>query len=564
MTTNHYLKFCSGHKFLLIIALSLHVSLFAATYQAESPANQLSGVAGIYPCSACAGGLAVGYLGKGSTLQFNGVDGGGSGPAQLVFHYVNGTQSTLTGLVSVNGGAPQSITMPPTGSWASISSATLTASLTAGAGNAITIGNSGGWVADVDSMDVTPSNAAVSSQAQPAAPASPTPSGNSIGLRSFGSVGQGGDDTAVMQQAINSTAARGQQLEIPAATYNVRPLFIPGGANILVDAGATVQATSGYGTQDRLITIDSVSNVTIAGTIGASTFQMRKSEYTSGEFRHCLMIYGASNVQVSGIACNNSGGDGLNISGPNSNITITDSTFDNNRRQGFTLIAGNGIFIRRCHFTNTNGTSPQDGIDIEPNFATDGLVNIHIEDSYSDGNAGNGVAIDTRNLNGSSAPVSVTFLRHHTDGNALNGYYATNEITNGNGGRGTILVDSSFSTLDQDYGAVASFYDATGAALTFSNLTVTNANQSGSNFDGAATAVKRGGGGVGLEGNVYFTGASIIDTTGKLRSYFTVRDYSNVGYTKIQFVNPGKLSSNVGNLSVVLINGLSSLLANIL
>jgi hypothetical protein len=386
-----------------------------------------------------------------------------------------------------------------------------------------------------------------------------------VSLSSFGTAGLGGDDTSVIQSAIDVTAENGYRLEIPASPvpYNVQPLTVPTGANVLLDAGVTMEATSGYGMNDRMINLEGATNVTIVGTIGLSEFQMQKPEYTSGEYRHCLFIDNSSNVQITGIACNDSGGDGLYISGTSSNITIEDSIFDNNLRQGFSLISGNGIYVRRCQFTNTNGTLPQDGIDIEPNSATDSLVNVHIEDSYSQGNFGNGVAIDTRNLNWSSSPVSVSILRHHTKSNAQSGYFATNELSNSNGVSGTIVVSESSSTLDQQYGAVASFYDAAGATLIFQDLTVADSNQSGTNYDDAAVAVKRGGGGFGPEGNVYFLGTSIIDTTGKLQCYFTLRDYSNVGYVSVQFMNSIQLIGVPWNQPIALIDGFSTSAVNI-
>ena len=96
-------------------------------------------------------------------------------------------------------------------------------------------------------------------------------------------------------------------------------------------------------------------------------FHMLKAQYTSGEWRHCLDIENASNVTISGISCNDSGGDGAYVRA-STNVTIEDSIFNNNRRQGSSITGQvNHIYYLRDHFTNTNGTAPQSGIDIEPN-----------------------------------------------------------------------------------------------------------------------------------------------------------------------------------------------------
>ena len=50
---------------------------------------------------------------------------------------------------------------------------------------------------------------------------------NAVSLLHFGNAGFGGDDTNVFQTALNSTAANGQTLEIPAGNYNINPLTFP-------------------------------------------------------------------------------------------------------------------------------------------------------------------------------------------------------------------------------------------------------------------------------------------------------------------------------------------------
>src|SRR5437660_484845 len=120
--------------------------------------------------------------------------------------------------------------------------------------------------------------------------------GHTVRLTHFGAAGHGNDDTRVFQSAIDSTAGHGQTLEIPASPvpYHVGPLKIPSNSRIVVDAGATVQATPGYKPFDRMLDIVNVRNVSITGTPGKSVFRMLKAEYTSGEYRHCVDIEGSS------------------------------------------------------------------------------------------------------------------------------------------------------------------------------------------------------------------------------------------------------------------------------
>jgi parallel beta-helix repeat protein len=381
---------------------------------------------------------------------------------------------------------------------------------------------------------------------------------DAVNLLKFGNAGFGGDDTNVLQTALNSTAANGQMLEIPAGNYNINPVSFPNNSNVFVDAGVTVTANSGYGDGVKMLHINS-SNVTITGAGAAvSVFHMRKAEYTSGEWRHCMDIEGASNVIISGISCNDSGGDGLYLAS-STNVTIEDCIFNNNRRQGSSITGGvNHIYYLRDHFTNTSGTAPQSGIDIEPNDPGGFLLDVNIEDSYTDGNAGDGLMISPWLMNSTSQPIGITVLRHHSTGNQRYGYVGINgdigrpaplnssDTTNA---PGVILIKDSFSDQSGSYGAVGRFYAANGASLTFQNLTVTNPHVNGpdpSYHDSGAVDVTRGGGGTIPLGNVHFLNITIATTNGKSDHYFNFHDGSGIGIVttganRVQFI-PASLS----------------------
>jgi hypothetical protein len=398
------------------------------------------------------------------------------------------------------------------------------------------------------------SSAGSSSATATSAPASisNTPSAD---LLSFGNAGYGGDDTNVLQNALNTTAAKGQVLHIPAGNYNVSPISFPSNSKVALDAGVTVTANPGYGPGDKMLNIKS-QNVVIAGAGATSViFKMRKSEYAAehasdgSEYRHCLNIEGASNVTISGISCNQSGGDGLYIGAasgqgsPSQNVTISDSIFDQNFRQGFSLISGQHIFVYRSYFTNTSGTNPEAGIDIEPNNPSNAAGDVHIEDSFTTGNAGPGVKVALWQVTGASQTVDVTILRHHSSANQQSGYDANNNDVSPNA-QGRVLVQDSFSENDGDYGALGRWYQANGPALIFQNLTISNPHQNGPDptfHDSAAVALMRGGGGENPLGNIQFQGVNIAVTNGKVDRYFNFADGSSKGVEKMVF-NPGNLS----------------------
>lgn len=389
---------------------------------------------------------------------------------------------------------------------------------------------------------------------------------STILVTSFGDVGLDGDDTNILQAALNSTSIKGQTLEIPAGTYSTRPLFFPANSSLILDSGVTVQAVPGYGETDHLLNISDVQNVAIFGTPGQSIFRMPKAEYVSGEYRHCLAITGANNVTINGIQCNGSGGDGIYIGegaqGFSGNIKVLNSGFDNNRRQGLSLISGRDILVSNCTFTNTTGTGPSAGIDVEPNQAGDLLQNVLIDNSSAIGNDGNGLVFGIERLHANSPPLSIRVSNFKSARNKESGFYATNEQNETNFSvPGFILVTNSTSDSDSKYGAIASYWEAGGTSLIFRNLTVINANGWHNNVDNAAITVKRGGGAIHPMGNVHFFGTSVVDTVGNIDVYFTVYDWSNVGFAQLQISKFRLLTGATRRTGLV--NGLPSLHLNV-
>src|SRR5215467_9841584 len=129
----------------------------ATTYEAESPVNTMTGAAKSSFCAPCSGRADVGWIGDGnapnSTLQFNSVAATTTGQYRVTFYYGNGSSSTLSAYISVNGAAIGTLAFTPSGGWTNISSVTLILSLNQG-GNTIKISNASGFVADIDKIDV--------------------------------------------------------------------------------------------------------------------------------------------------------------------------------------------------------------------------------------------------------------------------------------------------------------------------------------------------------------------------------------------------------------------------
>ncbi|RKP49874.1 hypothetical protein D7Z26_18770 [Cohnella endophytica] len=129
----------------------------SASYEAEASGNTLAGGANANACTACSGGMKVGGVGNNSgTLQFNGINSASAGTKTLTIYYTNGDATARTGLMSVNGGTGVSVSFPPTGSFTTVGTVTVSVALNAGSGNTIkfyTV-NAGVWCPDFDKINV--------------------------------------------------------------------------------------------------------------------------------------------------------------------------------------------------------------------------------------------------------------------------------------------------------------------------------------------------------------------------------------------------------------------------
>lgn len=120
-----------------------------------------------------------------------------------------------------------------------------------------------------------------------------------------------------------------------------------------------------------------------------------------GEQGHAIYLGGNKNVKISDCIIKDTWGDGILVeanatnTARAANILIDNVIVDNVRRNGISLVGVVGCTISNSTITNTNGTSPQFGIDIEPSPYKDNDVckdeNILITNCKIKGNAKSGI-----------------------------------------------------------------------------------------------------------------------------------------------------------------------------
>jgi hypothetical protein len=369
----------------------------------------------------------------------------------------------------------------------------------------------------------------------------------------------GGDDTATLQKSLNSTASSRKVTEMTAGTYHLSPIKFPSNAYLVVDAGVLATDNPGYSRIQAMLNINASSNVKIVGAgASVSVFQMPNSFAASAQesancaaddafcsqYRHCLLIE-STNVTVSGISCNQSGGDGLYIARA-SNVTVSDSIFSGNFRNGGSLIGqtrhinitGNQFINQR----NFAGAGIADGFDVEPNHPSDFVEDVNFTNNVTSGNQLDGFCMCMSKLDSTSLPVSITVTGNKSDNNDRYGYFVGNSDASPGG---TVAFNSSSTANSGAAGAIGRFMQVGGWVASFNDLTVTNPNRLGGDPNygfKAGVAVHRGGGAAVKEGNVQFIRTNISATDGKTDWYLWVGDGSRRGWQNIVFDGLGKLS----------------------
>ncbi len=387
----------------------------------------------------------------------------------------------------------------------------------------------------------------------------PLPKSTVLNLQEFGKTGPKGDDTPIFRRALAEASRKGQALEVPAmrTPYRISPLYLPSKTTLLLDSGVIIQALPGYADGKKLFNIVDATAVQIVGY--GAILKMNRAEYKSGQYRHCLSINGSKLVSIKGITCLSPGGNGVYVGGSDhqpfsEDVTLEDIRVENSLSAGLEVVSARNLSIRRSHFIGSHGSETRGiqrsaadkvpGIELSPRGPQGRLDNIRLEDDATTNSEGDGIRVVLTRVTRDNPPVTVTIERHRDKGSGGSSFFGTDDPPSGSAVGGRLVFDACYSEAAQEYGAVFSFWNSSGAGASFRRLTVVDPNVGGSTMDNAAVAVKRGGGGHGTIGNVEFIGTTIRDTRRppKLQYYFTFADYSGIGIQNVIFRNSVELT----------------------
>jgi polygalacturonase len=234
---------------------------------------------------------------------------------------------------------------------------------------------------------------------------------NVVSVRNTGATGNGStDDTAAIQTAINQVGGTGGTVLVPDGTYLVTiddsawpnpALNLRSNMTFHMTSGAIIKLRPNSKDSHVCLYLQKIDAVNIIGDPGSLVLGERyqhTSDGTNADAGFGIEIDGSTNILVQGVTSKDFFGDGVDFYSGTSigsrNVTIDGVTCDNNRRQGMSIEYVDGVIVKYCTFKNTNGTSPQHGIDIEPDPGGYHRVNnVNISHCTFSNNAGGGFLI---------------------------------------------------------------------------------------------------------------------------------------------------------------------------
>jgi hypothetical protein len=223
------------------------------------------------------------------------------------------------------------------------------------------------------------------------------------------------DYTSLIQSAINKY----DTVIFPdfPLLINFKGLSLKSNSQIYFKKGSKLIMEANSNTNYEILRLHNVTNVILNGPniIGDRDGHTG----TTGEWGFGISIRGSQNIKVYKAVIKDCWGDGIYLGSIgsliNKDIIIENSFLDNNRRNGISIISGTNVSIMNSLISNTNGTLPMCGIDIEPNNNSEALKNISIVNTITFNNLEDGISINLRRLHGPNDKNISINIKYHID-----------------------------------------------------------------------------------------------------------------------------------------------------
>jgi parallel beta-helix repeat protein len=280
------------------------------------------------------------------------------------------------------------------------------------------------WAASVAALSACSSQ--VDSLVGPPTSAFPTTgfsNGPSLNVRDYGAVGDGvTDDTDAFARALGSLVGGGT-LVVPDGDYLINPLKsvrLTDDMTLSMSPSAILRAIPVAARNSAVVLIERSRNVRVTG--GTIIGERNGHLGTGGEGGMGIWVCASSDVRIQNVTAQDCWGDGFYVAGRgdrgsyapdgstdshSENVTISGCLARNNRRQGLSIVGCTGALVENSEFSDTSGTAPQSGIDVEPqgNWR---VKNVTIRNCITARNAGWGIMVCANDIyNGQASHVTI-------------------------------------------------------------------------------------------------------------------------------------------------------------
>lgn len=241
----------------------------------------------------------------------------------------------------------------------------------------------------------------------------------------------GVDQLAALNAFVADSVADGKVIEwgpidlsidvVTIGSNGFRGLAIPSNAHWVFHPDTVFRAIPNSSASYTIFNLINAQNVVIEGNDARLIGDRNEHTGGSGEFGQGFRIQGSNDIVVRDLHISDCWGDGWYIGSTDEQawcerVYLQNISATNCRRNGLSLISVKGFRCIDGRFIDTNGTAPQWGIDIEPNFATDFLEDIEFVRPFTKNNNSHGFGIYLNAMEGSTNPVDIRVIGHGDDG----------------------------------------------------------------------------------------------------------------------------------------------------
>jgi parallel beta-helix repeat protein len=225
--------------------------------------------------------------------------------------------------------------------------------------------------------------------------------------------------TTYLQKGLNSNS----KVVFPNFPVLVDGLALRSNSTVIFDVNSKLILAPTESPNYNILSLLNVQNVTVYFPVLVGDRKNHKG--TKGEWGMGIYISGATNINIINPVISDCWGDGIYLGRtPNTSkdVQIYYPVLNNNRRNGISIISADGLTITRPLICNTNGTSPEAGIDFEPNGNADQLNNIIVDDPITYNNAEIGIAVSIWGMRGKVDKDATITIKNHIDDGSDNAF----------------------------------------------------------------------------------------------------------------------------------------------